>query len=89
MGDVANSVSQCKFDKLPIWEMFFKSLFPQSIRSGNMIGKYEIIFQIVFNFAHSCRKKLPVHNSISKGIHDKCRSKQLIQVLNKLGLCIS
>ena len=27
--------------------------------------------------------------SISQDIHDKCRSKQLVQILNKLGLCIS
>ena len=87
--DVANSLSQCKVDKPPMWEMFFHSLFSQRSRSENMIRKSETIFQIVFNLVHSCRKKVPLHISISQGIRDKCRWKRLIQILNKLGLCIS
>ena len=61
------------------------SLFPQRSRSENMIRKYDTIFQIVFNLVYSCRK----HMSISQDIHDKCRSNQLVQILNKPGLCIS
>ena len=37
----------------------------------------------------NCRIKLPLHIGISQNIHDKCRSKQLIQVFNRFGLCIS
>ena len=87
--DVANSLSQCKVDKPPMWEMFFHSLFSQRSRSENMIRKSETIFQIVFNLVHSCRKKVPLHISISQGIRDKCRWERLIQILNKLRLCIS
>ena len=86
---VANSLSQYKVDKPPMWKMIFNSLFPQRSRSENMIRKCDPIFQIVFNLVHSCRKKVPLHISISQNIHGKCRSKQLIQILNKLGLCIS
>ena len=86
---VGNSLSQYKLHKPPIWEMLFNSLFPQRNRSEYMIRKCDTIFQIVFNLVHSCRKKVPLHISISQGIHDKCRSKQLIQILNKLELCIN
>ena len=82
--DVANSLSQYKPDKPPMWEMFFNSLFPQRSRSGNMIRKCDTIFQIVFNLVHGCSKKVPLHISISQGIHDKSRLKQLIQILNKM-----
>ena len=86
--DVANSLSQYKVDKPPSWEIFCNSLFPQRSRSENMIRKCDTIFQIVFNLVHSCRKTVLLQISISQAIHDKCRSKQLIRILNKLVLCI-
>ena len=72
-----------------MWEMLFNSLFPQRNRSEYMIRKRDTIFQIVFNLVHSCRNKVPLHISISQGIHDKCRSKQLIQILSKLEICFN
>ena len=87
--DIENSLNQYNLEKPPMWEMFFNSLFPQRSRYENLIRKCDTIFQIVFNLVHNCRRKVPLHVSISQGIHDKCRSKQLIQILNKLGLCIS
>ena len=86
---VRNSLSQYKLHKPPMWEMLFNSLFPQCNRFEYMIRKCDTIFQIVFNLVHSCRNKVPLHISISQGIHDKCRSKQLIQILNKLELCFN
>ena len=64
-------------------------MFPQRSRSENIIRKCDTIFQIVFNLVHNGRKNVPLHIGISQSIHDKCRSKQLIQIFNKLGLCIS
>ena len=87
--DVANSLNQYSHDKPPMWEMFFNNLFPQRSRSENIIRKCDTIFQIVFNLVHNGRKNVPLHIGISQSIHDKCRSKQLIQIFNKLGLCIS
>ena len=72
-----------------MWEIFFNSLFPQRNGSENMIRKGDTIFQIMFNLLHSCRKKISFRISIPSGIHDKCRLKQLIQILNTMGLCIS
>ena len=86
--DTANSLNQYKLEKPPMWEMFFNNLFPQRSRYENLIRKCDT-FQIVFNLVHNCRKKVPLNVSISQVIHDKCRSKQLIQILNNLGLCLS
>ena len=72
-----------------MWEMFFNNLFPQRSRSENIIRKCDTIFQIVFNLVHNGRKNVPLHIGIWQSIHDKCRSKQLIQIFNILGLCIS
>ena len=33
--------------------------------------------------------KTPLHVGLAQSIHDTCRSKQLIQVMNRLGICIS
>ena len=68
---------------------FLTNLFPQRSRSENIIRKCDTIFQIVFNLVHNGRKNVPLHIGISQSIHDKCRSKQLMQIFNKLGLCIS
>ena len=38
---------------------------------------------------HNGRKKVPIYIGISQSIHEEYRSKQLIQVFNRLGLCIS
>ena len=38
---------------------------------------------------HNGRKKTPHHISLAQSIHDKTRSKQLIQIFNRMGICIS
>ena len=53
-----------------------------------LIRKCDTIFQIVYNMVQDDRRKVPLHIGNSQSIHDK-RSKQLIHVFNRLGLCIS
>ena len=38
---------------------------------------------------HNGRKKTPLHASLAQSIHDKTRSKRLIQICNLMGICIS
>ena len=38
---------------------------------------------------HNARKKTPIHVAIAETIHDTCRSKKLINIMNHLGICIS
>ena len=48
-----------------------------------------MIFQIVFNIINGGQRKTPLHTAIAQSIHDTCKSKNLIQIFNRLGLCIS
>ena len=86
---VAYSLNQYKNDKLPIRETLFDNLFLRRNRYGNIIRKCDTIFQIVCKMVHNGRKKVPIYIGISQSIHEEYRSKQLIQVFNRLGLCIS
>ena len=38
---------------------------------------------------HSDKKKTPLHIAMSETIHNICKSKKLIQIMNKLGLSMS
>ena len=38
---------------------------------------------------HSVKKKTPLHIAVSETIHNICKSKKLIQIMNKLGLSMS
>ena len=51
--------------------------------------KYDNIFQIVFNLVQNGEKPTPMHVSLSESIHDVCRSKKLIRIVNRMGLCMS
>ena len=37
---------------------------------------------------HNGQNKTPLHTFIAQSIHDTCKSKKLIQIMNRLGLCI-
>ncbi|XP_057301781.1 uncharacterized protein LOC130636171 isoform X1 [Hydractinia symbiolongicarpus] len=74
---------------LPYWEKFFKILFSNRSYSEQIKRKCDVIFQIVFNLIKDGQKKTPLHTAIAQCIHDTCKSKNLIQILNRLGLCIS
>ena len=48
-----------------------------------------MIFQVVYNMLHNGQIKTPLHTAIAECIHDTYKSKSLIQILNRLGLCTS
>ena len=75
--------------QLTSWETFFDTLFPNRNSSELIKRKCDIIFQIVFNIIHNGQQKTPMHTAIAQTIHDTCKSKKLIQIMNRLGLCIS
>ena len=48
-----------------------------------------MIFQIIYHIIHNGTQKTPLHISLTEAIYDICRSKTFIQIMNRLGLCIS
>ena len=84
-------IAQENFDKQrpPTWEKFFNAMFPYRKSSPNITKKCDLIFQVVYNLVHNGRKRTPFHVAIAETIHDICKSKKLIQIMNRLGLCSS
>ena len=76
-------------DSLQCWDKFFDATFPARRSSEPIRRKCDIIFQIVYNLIHNGQSKTPLHTAIAQSIHDTCKSKNLIQIFNHLGLCIS
>ena len=70
------------------WVKFFNALFPHT-KSKSIQRRCNIIFQIVHYMVHNGKKKNPLHVSLAELFHDESRSKLIIDILNKLGLCIS
>ena len=47
------------------------------------------MFQMEFYLIHNGKRKTPLHVALSELIHDSSRSKKVIQIMNRLGLCMS
>ena len=76
-------------DSLQSWNKFFDALFPARSSSESIRRKCDVIFQIIFNIINGGQRKTPLHTAIAQSIHETCKSKNLIQIFNRLGLCIS
>ena len=71
------------------WTTFFNAIFPDRQKSEHIKRKTDVLFQVFFTVIHNGQKKTPLHVSLCETIHDTCRSKKLIQILNRMGLCMS
>ena len=76
-------------DNLQHWNSFFDIMFPTRHSSVAIKRKCEVVFQVVYNLIRNGHRKKPLHTVISQSIHDTCKSKSLIWMFNRLGLCIS
>ena len=88
-NDVEYSLNLYKQNRPKSWEHFFNTLFDYRKKSVHIQRKCDNVFQIIFNIVHNGQKKTPVHVSLSETVHDIYRSKELIQILNRMGLCMS
>ena len=71
------------------WNTFFNAIFPYRQKPEHIKRKTDVLFQIFFAAIHNGQKKTRLHVSLCETIHDTCRSKKLIQILNRMGLCMS
>ena len=71
------------------WVKFFDALFPYRIHSYPIQRKCDTIFQIFHYIMHNGKSHNPFHVSLAELLHDNSRAKLVIDILNKLGLCIS
>lgn len=72
------------------WYVFMNHLCGQRANSDAFNRKSHVIFQIVYYLLHNGSKKNSATcQHCTRCIHNECRSKTLITILNWLGLCIS
>ena len=71
------------------WNTFFNAIFPYRQKPEHIKRKTDVLFQIFFAAIHNGQKKTRLHVSLCETIHDTCRSKKLIQILHRMGLCMS
>ena len=83
------SLNSYKQNRPKSWELFFNTLFDYRKKSVHIQRKCDNVFQIIFNIVHNGQKKTLMHVSLSETVHDICCSKELIQILNRMGLCMS
>ena len=76
-------------DCSPTWSAIFDSMLPYRSKSEKIMRKCDTIYQTIYFLVQNEKKKTPLHLSLCESIHDTCRSKELITIMNRLGLCMS
>ena len=88
-SDIDVSLKEYDENRPESWTSFFDALFSNRKRSEHIKRKCDNIFQIIFNMIPSGGKRTPMHVSLAQTVHDTCRSKQLIEILSRMGFTIS
>ena len=71
------------------WQKFFEAILDHPNISKERQLVCDMILQIFYNLIHADTKLSPFSIGMTQMIHDLCRSKHLITVLNRLNLCTS
>ena len=87
--DIEISLNRYKEESLGSWDKLFNEMFPYRKQSPIIQRKCDTIFQIVYNMVHDSRKVSPLSILLSESLHDLTKSKKLIEIFNRLGLCIN
>ena len=75
-------------NRLPNWETFFNKLLPFYRQSNIIQRKCGTVFQILYNLVHNATKFFPASVWIAETVYDVTRSKKLIEILHRLGICV-
>lgn len=87
--DIEISLNSYKEDSLESWDKFFDAMFPYRKQSPNIQRKCDVIFQLIYNTVHDSSKMSPLSILIAECLHDLTKSKKLIEIFNRLGICIN
>ena len=71
------------------WEKFLQALAPSFIKSATTQRRCDALFQVAYFMIHNGMKKTPRHIANAQAIHNLSRSKTLITMFNRQGLCCS
>ena len=56
---------------------------------GRKVNKLKSLYQMMFYILHDGKEKTPLHLMVSHNIYEKCKSREVITSLNKVGVCVS
>ena len=88
-NDIKLSIKKFEENRPETWKQFFDAFFPGRKNSEKTKMGCDMIFQIMFNMVHNGKRKTPLLTCIAECIHDICKSKKLMKMLNRLSLCNS
>ena len=75
-----------------LWIDFIKGLLPGSSLSEHknpiLMKRVDALFQIMYFIVNNGLKFSPMHVNVVQTIHNLTRSKELIEIMNSLGICI-
>ena len=89
--DVKISMDRYKSHRPQQWMQFMKYMFPNTINTNTdeWLLKFDTLFQMIKYWLSSGRSKTPLHCSLTQTVHNLSRSRQLIDIMNRLNLAIS
>ena len=88
-ADLSISYDIFKQNRPVQWEKFFKSLCGQTYLFDEKQLVSDILFQITYSLIHNDSTTTSFTIGIAEAVLDTCRSKKLIMMLQRLGLCKS
>ena len=86
--DLLLSYNNWMTNRLPNWETFFNELLPFYRESNIIQRKCGTVFQILYYLVQNTTKVSPTSVWIGETVHDVTRSKKLIEMLHRLGICV-
>ena len=89
--DVKISMDRYKSHRPPKWLQFIKNMFPNTSNTNTdeWLLKFDTLFQFMHYWLSPGRSKTPFHCSLTQSVHNLSRSRQLIDIMNRLNLAIS
>jgi hypothetical protein len=89
--DVKLSMDRYRSHRPQQWMQFMKYMFPNTSNTNTdeWLLKFDTLFQFMHYWFSSGRSKTPFHCSLTQTVHNLSRSRQLIDIMNRLNLAIS
>ena len=88
-SDLAKTEIEYEHSRPKQWEKFLQALAPSFMKSDTSRRRCDALFQIAYFMIHKGLKKTPLHIANAQTIHNLSRSKSLITMFNRQGLCCS
>ena len=89
LKDLVLSSAHHSYNQPSSWNSYIDTMPSIRNKSASITKICDTIFHIVYYLIHNGQKKTPLHVSLCECVYDTCRSKALIQIKNRLLLCIS